>query len=55
MKHDPIIKQMKTIFLLFTLTFVVSCNTGVKESQSLTDLKIKKASLIDKMELLGQS
>ena len=53
MKHDPIIKQMKTIFLLFTLTFVVSCNTGVKESQSLTDLKIKKASLTDKMETIG--
>ena len=53
MKHDSIIKQMKTIFLLFTLTFVVSCNTGVKESQSLTDLKIKKASLIDKMETIG--
>ena len=53
MKHDPIIKQMKTIFLFFTLTFVVSCNTGVKESQSLTDLKIKKASLTDKMETIG--
>ena len=53
MKHDSIIKQMKTIFLLFTLTFVISCNTGVKESQSLTDLKIKKASLIDKMETIG--
>jgi membrane fusion protein (multidrug efflux system) len=53
MKHDSIIKQMKTIFLLFTLTFVVSCNTGVKESQSLTDLKIKKASLTDKMETIG--
>jgi membrane fusion protein (multidrug efflux system) len=53
MKHDPIIKQMKTIFLLFTLTFVISCNTGVKESQSLTDLKTKKASLIDKMETIG--
>ena len=44
---------MKYIFLLFILTFIFSCNSSVKEPQSLTDLKIKKGALIKKMDSIG--
>ena len=44
---------MKHILLLFILTLVLSCDTAVKESQSLTDLKTKKAGLIEKMDRIG--
>ena len=44
---------MKHILLLFILTLVLSCDTTVKESQSLTDLKTKKADLIEKMDRIG--
>ena len=41
---------MKNILLLITTTLVLSCNTSVKESQSLTELKTKKAALIKKID-----
>ena len=44
---------MKHLFLLFTLTLVLSCDTAVKESQSLTDLKAKKTALIEQMDRIG--
>ena len=44
---------MKHILLLFILTLVLSCDSTVKESQSLTDLKTKKADLIEKMDRIG--
>ena len=44
---------MKHILLLFILTLVLSCDSTVKESQSLTDLKTKKAGLIEKMDRIG--
>ena len=53
MKHHHNITPMKHLFLLFTLTLVLSCDTAVKESQSLTDLKAKKAALIEQMDRIG--
>jgi len=53
MKHHHNITPMKHILLLFILTLVLSCDTAVKESQSLTDLKTKKAGLIEKMDRIG--
>jgi RND family efflux transporter MFP subunit len=53
MKHHHNITLMKHIFLLFILTLVLSCDTAVKESQSLTDLKTKKTALIEQMDRLG--
>ena len=53
MKHHHNITPMKHILLLFILTLVLSCDTTVKESQSLTDLKTKKADLIEKMDRIG--
>ena len=53
MKHPHNITLMKHIFLLFILTLVLSCDTAVKESQSLTDLKTKKTALIEQMDRLG--
>ncbi|MDA9057346.1 efflux RND transporter periplasmic adaptor subunit [Flavobacteriaceae bacterium] len=44
---------MKHILLLFIITLVLSCDSTVKESQSLTDLKTKKADLIEKMDRIG--
>ena len=46
MKHSQPIIQMKTIISLFILTLILSCGSSEKESQSLTDLKTKKATLI---------
>ena len=45
--------QMKSIFSLFILSLVLSCNTTVKESQSLIDLKAKKEVLLEKMDRIG--
>jgi len=53
MKHHHNIISMKHLFLLFILTLVLSCDNSVKESQSLTDLKTKKAGLIEKMDSIG--
>ena len=53
MKHHHNITPMKHLFLLFTLTLVLSCDTAVKESQSLTDLKAKKTALIEQMDRIG--
>ena len=53
MKHHHNITLMKHIFLLFILTLVLSCDTAVKESQSLTDLKTKKTALIEQMDRIG--
>jgi len=53
MKHHHNITSMKHILLLFILTLVLSCDSTVKESQSLTDLKTKKADLIEKMDRIG--
>ena len=53
MKHHHNITSMKHLFLLFILTLILSCDTTVKESQSLTDLKTKKAGLIEKMDRIG--
>ena len=41
------------LFSLFILTLVLSCGTSDKESQSLTDLKTKKAALIEQMDRIG--
>ncbi len=53
MKHQHNITPMKHLFFLFILTLVLSCDSAVKESQSLTDLKTKKAALIEKMDQVG--
>ncbi|MDB9874441.1 efflux RND transporter periplasmic adaptor subunit [Flavobacteriaceae bacterium] len=53
MKHHHNITSMKHILLLFIITLVLSCDSTVKESQSLTDLKTKKADLIEKMDRIG--
>ena len=53
MKHRHNITPMKHVFLLFILTLVLSCDTAVKESQSLTDLKAKKTALIEQMDRIG--
>ena len=53
MKHSQPMTQMKTIISLFILTLVLSCGSSEKESQSLTDLKTKKASLIEKMDRIS--
>ena len=42
--------SMKNILLLITTALVFSCDTSVKESQSLTELKTKKAALIKKID-----
>jgi len=44
---------MKHLFFLFTLTLVLSCGTSEKESQSLTELKTKKAALKEQMNQIG--
>ena len=44
---------MKHLFLLLVLTLVLSCGTSDKESQSLTDLKTKKAALKEQMDRMG--
>ena len=44
---------MKHLFSLLMLTLVLSCGTLDKESQSLTDLKTKKAALKEQMERMG--
>ena len=44
---------MKHIISLFILTLVMSCDTTVKESQSLTDFKSKKEVLIKEMDRIG--
>tara|TARA_B110000967_G_scaffold201940_1_gene239931 strand:+ start:9709 stop:10869 length:1161 start_codon:yes stop_codon:yes gene_type:complete len=53
MKHSLPMTQMKTIISLFILTLVLSCGSSEKESQSLTDLKTKKATLIEKMDRIS--
>jgi len=50
MKHLHNFTPMKNILLLVTAALVLSCNTSVKESQSLTELKTKKAALITKID-----
>lgn len=44
---------MKKILFLFILTFVLSCGTSEKESQSLIELKTKKGVLIEQMDRIG--
>ena len=44
---------MKHLFLLLVLTLVLSCGTSDKESQSLTELKTKKAALKEQMDRMG--
>ena len=44
---------MKHLFLLLTLFLVFSCGTSEKESQSLIELKIKKAALKEQMDQIG--
>lgn len=44
---------MKHLFSLLILSLVLSCGTSDKESQSLTDLKTKKAALKDQMDRMG--
>ena len=44
---------MKHLFSFLMLTLVLSCGTSDKESQSLTDLKTKKAALKEQMERMG--
>lgn len=44
---------MKNIFSLLILSFVFSCNITDKESKSLSDLKTKKAGLIEQMDRIG--
>ena len=53
MKHSQPIIQMKTIISLFILTLILSCGSSEKESQSLTDLKTKKATLIEEMDRIS--
>ena len=50
MKHLHNFTPMKNILLLITTALVLSCDTSVKESQSLTELKTKKAALIKKID-----
>jgi membrane fusion protein, multidrug efflux system len=44
---------MKHLFSLLVLTLVLSCGTSDKESQSLTELKTKKAALKEQMDRMG--
>ena len=44
---------MKHLFSLLILSLVLSCGTSDKESQSLTDLKTKKAALKEQMDRMG--
>ena len=44
---------MKHLFSLLMLTLVLSCGTSDKESQSLTELKTKKAALKEQMDRMG--
>ena len=44
---------MKHLFSFLMLTLVLSCGTSDKESQSLTDLKTKKAALKEQMNRMG--
>ncbi|MDC1469988.1 efflux RND transporter periplasmic adaptor subunit [Flavobacteriaceae bacterium] len=53
MKHSQPIIQMKTIISLFILTLILSCGSSEKESQSLTNLKTKKATLIEEMDRIS--
>ena len=53
MKYSHNTTLMKNIFSLLILSFVLSCNTTVKESKSLSDLKTKKAGLIEQMDRIG--
>ena len=45
--------QMKHIVLQLTLALVLSCGSSEKESQSLTELKTKKATLKEEMDQIG--
>ncbi|MGB4742238.1 MAG: efflux RND transporter periplasmic adaptor subunit [Flavobacteriaceae bacterium] len=45
--------MMKHLFSLLILSLVLSCGTSDKESQSLTDLKTKKAALKEQMDRMG--
>jgi len=53
MKYLYTITQMKPILFLSFLALALSCNSNVKESQSLTDLKSKKEVLIKEMNRIG--
>jgi membrane fusion protein (multidrug efflux system) len=53
MKYLYTITQMKPILFLSVLSLALSCNSNVKESQSLTDLKSKKEVLIKEMNRIG--
>ena len=53
MKYLYTITQMKHILFLSVLALALSCNSNVKESQSLTDLKSKKEVLIKEMNRIG--
>ena len=53
MKYLYTITQMKPILFLSVLALALSCNSNVKESQSLTDLKSKKEVLIKEMNRIG--
>jgi membrane fusion protein (multidrug efflux system) len=53
MKYLYTITQMKPILFLSVLALALSCNSNVKESQSLTDLKSKKEFLIKEMNRIG--
>ena len=53
MKYLYTITQMKPILFLSILALALSCNSNVKESQSLTDLKSKKEVLIKEMNRIG--
>ncbi|MDC1472432.1 hypothetical protein N8354_04755, partial [Flavobacteriaceae bacterium] len=53
MKYLYTITQMKPILFLSVLALTLSCNSNVKESQSLTDLKSKKEVLIKEMNRIG--
>lgn len=44
---------MKHLFSFLMLTLVLSCGTSDKESQSLTDLKTKKAALKEQIDRMG--
>ena len=44
---------MKNTLLLLILSLILACNTSDKESQSLTELKTKKAALIKQMSRIG--
>ena len=45
--------MMKHLFSLLILSLVLSCGTSDKESQSLTDLKTKKAAIKEQMDRMG--